>query len=399
VPTHTEPAARPGPVAKRLLHGAVAVFVLLAIGELAADALFGVRDAVRGADYRAGADALAGSPWRRRYFDELRAAQRAGWQPYVYWRERPFAGAFINIDERGIRRTWNRAECARDGASPPLVLMFGGSTMWGVGARDEYTIPSTLARRLAAGGGPPACVINFGEPGYVSAQELIALMLQIRDDSRPAVVVFYDGDNDAFAAYQEGAAGSPQNESHRRQEFNLAARPGEMLALTLERLAAQSGLYRAAESAHDAIFRRRRPADRDAPASAQTTMRPGLAGAVVAEYAHTVRVVESLAAAYRFRPLFYWQPLVWDKRRLTPYEGAEADRDAAFGRFWRQVASEVAASSELSNVPDFHNLERLFADRSEPLFIDFSHVSEQGNALVAERMAADVRAALAATDK
>ena len=50
--------------------------------------------------------------------------------------------------------------------------MFGGSTMWGTGARDACTIPSLLARALQ-GRGMSLEIINFGETGYVRTQEVI----------------------------------------------------------------------------------------------------------------------------------------------------------------------------------------------------------------------------------
>src|SRR5262245_50489340 len=55
---------------------------------------------------RAFADAYAGEPWVVSYFEEFAAVRQTSWQPYVYWRRRPHHGKYINIDERGLRRSW-----------------------------------------------------------------------------------------------------------------------------------------------------------------------------------------------------------------------------------------------------------------------------------------------------
>lgn len=92
--------------------------------------------------------------------------------------------------------------------------------MWGSGARDSFTIPSLLSQILSEHG-ISIHVVNYGESGFVSTQEVIALMLQLKKGNIPDVVMFYDGVNDTFSAFQHGIAGIPQNEFNRFREFNL----------------------------------------------------------------------------------------------------------------------------------------------------------------------------------
>jgi hypothetical protein len=358
---------------------------LVLVADLGARAAFFVRDRVKGFDYRVHADALASAPWRTRYFEELRSSSEAEWHPYVAWRSRPYAGEYINIDARGVRRTWNPPVC---GANPQRssVWMFGGSTMWGVGARDEFTIPSDVSRTLANDRARGICVANLGELGYVTSQELILLLNELRAGARPRLAIFYDGDNDAYAAFQEGIAGAPQNEVHRRQEFNLSTRPGQMLLLSAADEMRRSGLYRAAESAGEHLLHGERQPKPHADAD--------LAREVVAAYANNVRLVEVLADAYHFDTLFYWQPLVFDKRHATAYEQSEARRDASFGRFWALVERAIRAEPALARDARFHDLSDIFAETTMPLFLDFAHVSEAGSAAVAARVARDATAAL-----
>jgi lysophospholipase L1-like esterase len=99
--------------------------------------------------------------------------------------------------------------------------MFGGSTMWGAGSRDSFTVPSLLARALQ-GRELRVEITNFGETGYVSTQGVITLLLQLRKGNVPDAVIFYEGVNDTYSAYQNGIAGIPQNEFNRVKEFNLS---------------------------------------------------------------------------------------------------------------------------------------------------------------------------------
>src|SRR5205085_6130134 len=101
--------------------------------------------------------AFRAQPWARTYWREQMASARSHEAyPFGLWRARPFAGETLNIDETGLRRTTD-TRCS-DGA--PLVYVFGDSVLFGVGAPDWETIPSHLAKLLAADR-RPACVVNF----------------------------------------------------------------------------------------------------------------------------------------------------------------------------------------------------------------------------------------------
>ncbi len=67
--------------------------------------------------------------------------------------------------------------------------MFGGSTLWGTGVKDEHTIPSFLQSFL----GKDYDVYNYGETGYVSMQELNYLLHMLAKGNIPEAVIFYDG--------------------------------------------------------------------------------------------------------------------------------------------------------------------------------------------------------------
>src|SRR5438874_2129817 len=70
------------------------------------------------------------------------------------------------------------------------VAFYGGSTVWGADETDGNTFPAIYARMNAIP------VLNEGEVGYTSRQELGWLINNFIKDYTPRIIVFYDGVND-----------------------------------------------------------------------------------------------------------------------------------------------------------------------------------------------------------
>jgi hypothetical protein len=77
-----------------------------------------------------------GETWLVRHFRELEALEDR-WEPYVYFRQKPLAGQTIAVDEAGMRRTWHAPPAPDDDTRARVfrILMLGGSSLWGFGAR------------------------------------------------------------------------------------------------------------------------------------------------------------------------------------------------------------------------------------------------------------------------
>lgn len=337
------------------------------------------------AEIRDRADAYGGADWARAYYDEYAKCGRLRWTSYVYWRRLPCEGAYINVAGDGRRRTWRP-----EGTPTATVWAFGGSTMWGTGARDDHTIPSLVARQLLERSGIRAAVTNFGESGYVSTQELITLEIALRSGERPDVVIFYDGVNDAFSAYQQRRAGIPENESNRAAEFNIL-RPDQRARLVGGLVGPTAIRETATYQLVDAIMKRL-PFRRGTEAGAFDAR---LAGEAVAAYRENLRVVVALGRTYGFEPLFYWQPMIFHKERLTGFEMARRDDVAYFGPMVRAVDAAIASDAGLRAMPQFADLSGVFRDVHEPVFVDYAHLGESGNAAIADRISIDIARALA----
>ena len=321
-----------------------------------------------------------------RVYREGGAQKRPVWHPYVYWRERPSEGRHVNVDERGLRRTWNRVE---DGKGAARVFVLGGSTTWGPAVRDEFTIPSQLSKLLAEQTEIPVEITNFGQSAYVSTQELIGLILELQRGNVPDVVVFYDGVNDVFSSYQAGRAGIPQNEHWRRLDFESPE-----LAF-LHRIARRSSTVRLIRRLVNPRF-----AGGWSPSDEEALLLSDLARDTVHVYERNLEIGRALAERFGFDVFYYWQPSLWSKEPLTSYEQAHAEyiagRFPSLDRFFRRVYELVGRNPELEGNPRFRNLSRMFDGSEGSVFWDWCHIIEDGNRRVAAEIAGDVRTAVEA---
>ena len=159
------------------------------------------RDFYTGPDLRVSSPVYKNFRGKEKLWEEF-SNNESRFAPYYCWRTKSLSGEFINISSEGIRKTVkNSAKGAKK------VFLFGGSTAWGIGAPDDSTIPSIMNKRL----GKDYNIINFGESGYVSTQELNYLLERLTNNDIPDLVVFYDGINDIYAGiYSPAIARNPQ---------------------------------------------------------------------------------------------------------------------------------------------------------------------------------------------
>jgi len=343
-------------------------------------------------DPRGNADAYQDGSWVASYYEEFERSQIAQWKPYVYWRNQPYQGKYINIAENGLRFTPDPVKAHQSGTPPLRIFMFGGSTLWGTGARDSMTIPAVLAREISDKG-ITAEVTNFGQSGYVNTQEFIGLLLELQKEKIPDLVIFYDGVNDTFSAYQQGVAGVPQNEFNRVTEFSLIARANRAklwfvafqntlhdlsILRFLEGLLSRFGIIHQQGALSTSAF----VSNQDYDALAQD---------VVARYKSNVKMVNALAKQYGFKVLFYWQPTIFQKKHLTEYESSSRQdvrpMELFFLKTYALAQQSIGTHETHSQVRD---LSLIFSNVREPLYVDWCHLAELGNTLIAKEMASDV---------
>lgn len=362
----------------RLAWVNVCIFVtLLVVMELLAMAYYAVRDPrafFRKPEIFLGAPPTTYAPGSPEFLSYHEASLIAPhWTPFAYWRMDPFHGRYTNIESDGHRRTWSPAG-ANAAQQRVKVWVIGGSTIWGLGAGDDQTIPSHLAKVLDSQFPSSIEVVNLGQPAYVSTQEVIGLLRELQSGARPDLVVFYDGFNDTWTTLP-GKAGVTLREDNREQEFDIL-NPDHSGRLYLE-LLKRRYLYKALQN----VARRvRGGAKSDAPAPEKAD---SLASEIVRIYSANVRSVEGLGKEFGFTPLFYWQPVVFSKK--TP-SAAEKAIEAPLAS-WNPL---FHATYERAKQAPSTNLSNLFDSTAETMFLDSCHVTEPANETIARRIAQDV---------
>jgi lysophospholipase L1-like esterase len=343
------------------------------------------------------------TPWAADYFRNLYKV-RMRWYPYAYWQGTPMSSRYLNIDPQGNRVTWEKPPQPAAAQRPALkVFMMGGSTMWGTGVRDDYTVASLMAKRLAANSDYRVEVTNFAQIGYVTTQELLRLYELLRQGRRPDLVIFYDGVNDCFTAYQNGIAGLTQSEFFRADEFSVLGSSW-----------GRKKLYRAA--LHSALMNTgladlvKLIAGKDNPNTAPHQVKPlkiidymappidfegtdAVERDVVDIYLFNVQMARMLGDRFGFRPLFYWQPTLYNKNLRSPFErelmnDSTPTRQEFYDGTYRRVAAVAAANG-------IRDISGILRNRAVTDFIDPWHLNETANGIIANKMAADAAPVLA----
>ncbi|HKD68187.1 MAG TPA: hypothetical protein VKB84_15180 [Candidatus Binataceae bacterium] len=333
-------------------------------------------------------------PWLREYYIIYNDGVRTQWRPYVHYMMQELKSSFINIDNKGIRATWNPRSGASSAVRPIRVFMFGGSTMFGDNARDDYTIPSFLSKYLAAQGMAMSVqVTNYGQEGYANTQEALLFEDEVRTGKVPDIVIFYDGANDVATAFENDAAGGIYDEDTFSQldllrpehRFRLAGYSayslirftdaGIMASLLAEKLAPNWGW-----------FERRGKCARS-QSSSSTLDDERLTADVVRTYLFNVNAVEALAQRSGIRTLFFWQPVLFEKDRLSAFErSVEADEKRKCSGYAPFFIESYRKLRELDSQRRIVDLSRIFAGSAKSFYTDVAHLIEPGNEVVAKAM-------------
>jgi lysophospholipase L1-like esterase len=331
---------------------------------------------------------------------DARIEERMAWgryEPYVVWRADTSVYFVEEIDPDGFRRT--PGSVTEPGSYG--VFFFGGSTVWGTGVPDSCTIPAQLLRLLNAHSHLEFDVRNYGQLGYVSTQELLELLFQLRDGNVPDLVIFLDGMNDAAAAYQSGIAGTHQNYPAIRDKLES----GYSAALQSEEQHPALLLLRQSNTGTLISLLKTRLAPDDSPAIISYRTLGVDAEALAAEVAAVLignyDLVSQFADHWGFCAAFFIQPTVWTgSKELTDEElrlhsgGGDITAigsDEAWEPLLLQSYGHFNNAADTSEV--LFNLVNVFDGSEETVYTDNTgvHLTAEGNRLVANQIFRDLR--------
>ncbi len=307
--------------------------------------------------------------WAATYWREHNESSVTKYRPFVGWSRLDYKGQYVNITD-GCRKTF---QSAAQSDKPTIVYVFGGSTIWGTGARDDYTIPSCLTR-IADQQGIPLRVSNFGEAGYVNWQNVIHLAELCANGQVPDLVIFYEGCNDAIAKLQ-----TPELERVHQNFSSWERRNGSQhrhLGIPDEMVNWLS-YHSLARMVRDRILT---PRTDDAPQLSPDQLQH-LAAEVVETYEENARFVRALGERYGFQSRFFWQPIVYTKS--NPSQQEQSYR-TSFGEPLAEIYRIATARIRESTL--IHDLSKSYDGADKAVYIDFAHVSEEGNAIIAAKI-------------
>jgi len=332
--------------------------------------------------------AYSGYPWASEFWKEEKSrwkSQHGSYEPFLVWGVAPWNGKYINTDS-SPNGTWRRTinpsnyACEKQNVE---VWMFGGSTLYGTGVPDWATIPSYLSRDLNSAKTGCLLIRNFGVEGYVTNQEVILLMEQLKAGGRPGFVIFYDGVNDSYAG-----AVSPGVPTAHMSLSNIKARVEGTLAGRLDFLRSSYTLQLATaalNSSHRSSAAR--SAVDETESKAETTLD---------NYELNLQIATVLGKTYGFRVLCFLQPaFVYGHKPLLPFEMTVAGNQAAKNSFTILTRVYQQAHRRAATDHAFVFLGDVFDSVKEPVYIDkWMHLAPLGNELVARSIAEYVEASL-----
>lgn len=325
-------------------------------------------------------------PWAVEFWKETSLASPKAFSPFVMWRRNPFHGKYVNVEPDGLRRTVNPS-CTPEARQ---IWIFGSSTLWGTGARDDETIPSYFSSEYAKAIGP-VCVTNFGEAGWVNTQSVIQLELALKRAQRPPdLVLFDDGYSDVFVTYESGRA-----DVHMDYETIKGILEGGLAKHSTFGYLKETATYRFLSAMMDYVSQLRSAAQpKGSPA---TTVRPArnldnLAEMTVENYRENLKLVDSLAAGYGFRYTAFWGPAIFvGKKPLSSPERNIVEMAADGSPQLAELSRKTYALMFAKPVAHIIDISDVFDGTGEDIFLDVSHANPDGNRLIALRMLAALK--------
>jgi hypothetical protein len=310
----------------------------------------------------------AGVDWAQDHFAEYRQLTSA-YEAFYGWRYLPFRGRTIEIDENGLRRTFASGEAA----PRKTAAFFGGSAMWGTGARDDETISSFFVKK-----NPEFTAINFGQFGYVAHQSLNLFLEHYFAGFRPDLAISYD------SVHEVGKCHSELNSYPHRQEFRFRTvldesgpdHPESYMFLIWPTKNFFGRLSRVVQSKAQESFY-------------DCDQAPAKADAVAHVLLSDWRVFKNLVEGYGGRYLAVLQPVAY----LSKAKKNHINLNPEAARQYAIVYSRVLAllETEFSNLQDnFVDLERAL-DVDTDAYFDKSDLTPAGNEIIAEQVADAVR--------
>ncbi|MBD1911790.1 MULTISPECIES: hypothetical protein [unclassified Leptolyngbya] len=303
------------------------------------------------------------------------------YEPSVGWTREPFEGKTITIDAQGNRVHQPLPASAQ--TSKPKVYIFGGSTVWGTGATDNETLPAFYQKFS------DLPTVNKGETGYISRQSLASFVNLLSTKEPMDAVIFYEGVNDVQYSCR---AELKVNEHGRTAVFRSRLRQKKSSRSEAEDFKDYlnalflGGIQDLGVDIVDSINDARPTKRKDDSMICDND--PERARQVAETLLSNWEIAHALAQTRGIQFLAVLQPVAYMGQPKLDH--INDDLDDQFGKQYQAVypiLQQLIRERNYDWIVDYTDL----LSRDEYIYIDFCHVSPNGNEILARRLVQDTR--------
>ena len=311
---------------------------------------------------------------------------KAKFHPYYHYKSSQVTTRYFNIDEKGLRKT---IKAPKEDAKK--IFMFGGSTLWGLGVADKYTIPSIMSEKL----GKSFDITNFGEGSFVSGQELNLLLDQISKGNIPDAVIFYDGVNDSYAGtYSPGIPGTLTQHLEMEKVYkSLQGGDNLINGFSFIRAYIREKLRKISYWKIASYLKNKYRNLSDHTLVSQENINFEIdvkAEKVINIYAHRIKQIKAISKEYDFKAYFFWQPYLMSniKKPVTFEQKIVDSKPPKLIKGITRAYDFARTHFEGQEAGNIYFIADIFKDVEHPVYMDDCHVDARGNKIIASKIIA-----------
>ncbi|HEX8039197.1 MAG TPA: hypothetical protein VF490_08585 [Chryseosolibacter sp.] len=289
---------------------------------------------------------------------------RHQYEPFVGWKTLPYSGKTTHVSKDGLRAV---GADTTDAEGRMTARFFGGSTMWGEGSDDEHTIPALFGKLHA-----DYKVFNHGQLAYNTRQELDDLISVYSRNERTDLVIFYDGVNDAAFLCPRVIRSLP---AHRLVPMYREKLYAGNFAL-VKQLATKLFIDDILNVVQKLTYR---PTPENSPYDCVSN--PEKAEAIADMMMKNWEMAHELVTNRGGTFMAILQPAAYIGKARTDHLKLDEELGSNFRVIYRLLKQKIAAK----NYPWILDLSEKF-DGDEYIFVDFCHVSPNGNEIIAREI-------------
>jgi hypothetical protein len=286
------------------------------------------------------------------------------YEPFVGWKMLPYSGNTLHVSKEGRRM---HAAVEHTEKKEKSVHFFGGSTMWGEGSDDDHTIPALFNTMH-----PEVEVYNHAQLAYNSRQELDALISLYANNETPDVVVFYDGVNDAAFLCPKDITELP---AHRlvpmyREKLYVGK------SATIKALLSDIFLKNILKTIQVVTYK---PSPDRSPYDCVSD--PEKAEEIAEMMVKNWEIAHEIVTARNGKFFAFLQPAAYIGNPKTDHLKLDEELGKNFQEIYKRIKTKIAQRNHAWIV----DLSDKF-DSNEYIYIDFCHVSPNGNEIIAKEI-------------